>query len=94
MGRSRQILTRESKKGLAKHNMQRYTMVHKVSLRGWVQFPTGGDVWRHTSPRPAMVTSRLNRCDSDTNSTVWMEEEHGNGLAVCMKMRDVSGRVA
>ena len=32
------------KKRLAKPDQQRYTMVHKVSLRGWVQFPTGGDV--------------------------------------------------
>lgn len=67
-----------TKKTLAKYRRQRYTLVHKVSLRGWVQFPTGGDVWQHTSPRPAksMMALQLNRCDSDTNSTVWMEEEH------------------
>lgn len=61
---------------LAKSGGRHYTLVHKVSLRGWVQFPTGGDVWQHTSPRPAMTALQLNRCDSDTNSTVWMEEEH------------------
>jgi len=38
-------------------------------LRGWVRFPTGGKV------REPMIIQGMNRCDSGTDSRVWMREE-------------------
>ena len=37
-----------------------------MDLRGRAKFPTGGKVRERNA---------LNRCDSDTDSIVWMEEE-------------------
>ena len=41
-----------------------YAYGNHIDLQGRVQFPTGGKV----------RARKLNRCDSDTDSKVWMEE--------------------
>ena len=46
-------------------NKSLYSIV--VVLQGGVRFPTGGKV--------RDLHLQLNRCDSDTNSIVWMKEE-------------------
>jgi len=44
-----------------------YAFFTTAYLQGRVKFPTGGKVREPFG---------LNRCDSDTDSTVWMEEEN------------------
>jgi hypothetical protein len=41
-----------------------------INLRGRVRFPTGGTVRELTTMRGEPI-----RCNSETNSIVWMEEE-------------------
>ena len=45
-----------------------------IDLQGRVKFPTGGRVRERDA---------LNRCDSGTDSRVWMEEGHDNAVVLC-----------
>ena len=56
-------------------------------LRGWVQFPTGGDAIVRVHD---LVHNRLIWCESKTDSKVWMKEEMKTADAVfflCNKPR-------
>ena len=48
--------------------MARELTEYHMNLQGRVQFPTGGRVRER----------KLNRCDSGTDSRVWMEEDVGD----------------
>ena len=54
-------------------------------LQGGVKFPTGGKVRERGE--------RMNRCDSGTDSTVWMEEDLHNHLFFLHALSVFSGRI-
>ena len=54
-----------------------------TGLQGRVKFPTGGRVRER----------ELNRCDSGTDSTVWMEEDNALLLYVFHALSPYSGRI-